>query len=234
MKSPISLISSSSLVRRTRTVSAALSLGSAAAARPELLVELRLRQGASFAATQRQVQLLETVLAKDPDVDFFTAYTGAGTPIFYISILPELPNPGFAQFVVKTAGIEQRERVRARLLALFAQDEALPDVKARVTRLEFGPPVGFPVQFRVVGPDKAVVRDIAYRVRDVVRQSPLVRDTQLDWNEQVRSVKVQVDQDKARQLGLSSADIQSLLQTTLDGTPGKIDLEAIALRCDFV
>jgi multidrug efflux pump subunit AcrB len=189
------------------------------AARPELLVELRLREGASFAATERQVKLLETVLANDPDVEFFTAYTGAGTPIFYLSIQPELPNPGFAQVVVKTAGIEQRERVRARLLALFAQDEALPDVNARVTRLEFGPPVGFPVQFRVVGPDKAVVRDIAYKVRDVVRQSPLVRDTQLDWNEQVRSVNVQVDQDKARQLGLASADIQGLVQTALDGAP---------------
>lgn len=189
------------------------------AARPELLVELRLREGASFAATERQVKVLESHLAKDPDVEFFTAYTGAGTPIFYLSIQPELPNPGFAQVVVKTAGIEQRERVRARLMELFAKDEALPDVKARVTRLEFGPPVGFPVQFRVVGPDKAVVRDIAYRVRDAVRQSPLVRDTQLDWNEQVRSVKVQVDQDKARQLGLSTADIQGLVQTTLDGAP---------------
>jgi multidrug efflux pump len=189
------------------------------AARPELLVELRLREGASFAATERQVKVLEGVLAKDKDVEYFTAYTGGGTPIFYLSITPELPNPGFAQVVVKTAGIEQRERVRARLLELFAKDEALPDVKARVTRLEFGPPVGFPVQFRVIGPDKAVVRDIAYRVRDAVRQSPLVRDTQLDWNEQVRSVRVQVDQDKARQLGLTNADVQGLVQTTLDGAP---------------
>ncbi|HSW15802.1 MAG TPA: efflux RND transporter permease subunit, partial [Ramlibacter sp.] len=115
------------------------------AARPELLVELRLREGASFAATERQVKLLEARLAKDPDIEFFTAYTGAGTPIFYLSVLPELPNPGFAQFVIKTAGIEQRERVRTRLMELFANDEALPDVKARVTRLEFGPPVGFPV-----------------------------------------------------------------------------------------
>lgn len=189
------------------------------ASRPELLVELRLREGASFAATERQVKLLEARLAKDPDIEFFTAYTGAGTPRFYLSIQPELPNPAFAQFVVKTAGIEQRERVRARLMALFDRDEALPDVKARVLRLEFGPPVGFPVQFRVIGPDKAQVREIAYRVRDTVRQSSLVRDTQLDWNEQVRSVQVHVDQDKARLLGLSSADIQSLVQMTLDGVP---------------
>jgi multidrug efflux pump subunit AcrB len=189
------------------------------AERPELLVELRMREGASFAATERQVKLLETKLAKDPDVEFFTAYTGAGTPRFYLSIQPELPNPGFAQFVVKTAGIEQRERVRARLMELFAKDEFMPDVNARVLRLEFGPPVGFPVQFRVIGPDKAQVREIAYRVRDAVRQSPLVRDTQLDWNEQVRSVQVHVDQDKARLLGLSTADVQGLVQTALDGAP---------------
>jgi len=189
------------------------------ASRPELLVDLRLREGASFAATERQVKLLEGRLAKDPDIEFFTAYTGAGTPRFYLSIQPELPNPGFAQFVIKTAGIEQRERVRTRLLVLFANGEVLPDVNARVTRLEFGPPVGFPVQFRVIGPDKAQVREIAYKVRDTVRQSPLVRDTQLDWNEQVRSMQVHVDQDKARLLGLSSADIQGLVQTTLDGAP---------------
>ena len=189
------------------------------ASRPELLVDLRLREGASFAATEAQVKLLEARLAKDPDIEFFTAYTGAGTPRFYLSIQPELPNPGFAQFVIKTAGIEQRERVRARLMELFDKDEAFPDVRARVQRLEFGPPVGFPVQLRVIGPDKAKVREIAYRVRDTVRQSTLVRDTQLDWNEQVRSVRVQVDQDKARLLGLSSADIQGLVQTTLDGAP---------------
>jgi len=189
------------------------------ASRPELLVDLRLREGASFAATSAQVKLLEARLAKDPDIEFFTAYTGGGTPRFYLSIQPELPNPGFAQFVIKTAGTEQRERVRARLMELFAKDEAFPDVNARVTRLEFGPPVGFPVQFRVIGPDKAQVREIAYRVRDTVRQSPLVRDTQLDWNEQVRSVQIHVDQDKARLLGLSSADVQSLVQTTLDGAP---------------
>jgi multidrug efflux pump subunit AcrB len=189
------------------------------AERPELLVELRMREGASFAATERQVKLLETKLAKDPDIEFFTAYTGAGTPRFYLSIQSELPNPGFAQFVIKTAGAEQRERVRTRLMDLFERGEYMPDAKARVLRLEFGPPVGFPVQFRVTGPDKAQVREIAYRVRDAVRHSPLVRDTQLDWNEQVRSVNIHVDQDKARLLGLSSADVQGLVQTALDGAP---------------
>jgi multidrug efflux pump subunit AcrB len=152
-------------------------------------------------------------------VAHFTAYTGAGAPRFFLSISADLPNPGLAQVIVNTRSVADREAVRGRLLALFADNEQFPDLRGRVTRFEFGPPVGFPVQFRVIGPDAAVVREIAYRVRDTVRQSPLVRDTQLDWNEQVRSVKVRVDQDKARQLGLASADIQGLVQTTLDGAP---------------
>jgi len=189
------------------------------ASRPELLVELRLREGASFEATQQQVRQMEQHLKADPDVLGFTAYTGAGSPRFYLSLSLELPNPGYAQFVVVTAGTPQRERLRARLLDLFARGEAFPDVRPRVLRLEFGPPVGFPVQFRVTGPDAAQVREIAYRVRDLMRESPLVRDTQFDWNEQVRSVSVRIDQDKARLLGLGSADIQNLVQATLSGTP---------------
>jgi len=189
------------------------------ASRTELLVELRLREGSSFDATQREVQRLEKVLKADADIQAFTAYTGAGTPRFYLSIEPELPNPGYAQLVVKTRGIEERERVRARLQELFARNEAFPDLTGRVLRLEFGPPVGFPVQFRVIGPDAREVREIAYRVRDIVRRSELVRDTQLDWNEQVRSLRVQVDQDKARRLGLSSADVQTMVQATLSGIP---------------
>ncbi len=89
------------------------------ASRPELLVELRLREGSSLVATQEQVKLLEGILAKDKDIEYFTAYTGASSPRFYLSIQPELPNPGFAQFVVKTKGTESRERVRARLLDLL-------------------------------------------------------------------------------------------------------------------
>ena len=189
------------------------------ASRAELLVELRLREGASFAATEQQVKVLEAQMAKDPDIEFSTVYTGAGTPRFYLSLQPELPNAGFAQFVIKTASIEHRERVRTRLMEMFAKDEILPDARARVVRLEFGPPVGFPVQFRIIGPDPAQVRDIAYRVRDTVRQSALVYDTQLDWNEQVRSMQVHVNQDKARLLGLTTSDVQSLVQTALAGTP---------------
>lgn len=187
------------------------------ASRSELLVELRLREGSSFEATQKQVQRMERILKSDSDINGFTAYTGVGTPRFYLSISPELPSPSYAQFVLTTRGIEERERVRNRLMDLFAKNEAFPDIRARVLRLEFGPPVGFPVQFRVMGQDTQKVREIAYQVRDIVRKSPLVRDTQLDWNEQVRSLNVRVDQDKARLLGLSTEDIQNIIQTASNG-----------------
>ncbi len=189
------------------------------ASRPELMVELRLKEGASFDATQEQVKIFEKVLAQDKDAQHFTVYTGGGAPRFYLSLEPELPNPGYAQFVIMTSGTEAREALRARLLDYFAKDEAQPLVRGRVMRLEFGPPVGFPVQFRVIGPDADVVRGIAYQVRDIVRESPLVKDTQLNWNERVRTLKVRVDQDKARLLGLSSADVSATLQTVLSGAP---------------
>jgi multidrug efflux pump subunit AcrB len=187
------------------------------ASRSELLVDLRLREGASFAATDAQVQRLEAILKEDPDIQGFTAYTGAGSPRFYLSLSPELPNPGYAQFVLQTAGTPEREAVRRRLMALFDAGEAFPDLRGRVQRLEFGPPVGFPVQFRVIGPDPVRVRQIAYRVRDIVRESPLVRDTHLEWNEQVRTLRLDVDQDRARLAGLSSADVASVVQVALSG-----------------
>lgn len=187
--------------------------------RPELMVELRMKEGASFAATQEQVEIFEKVLTQAPNVKHFTVYTGAGSPRFYMALEPEQPNPGYAHFVIMTTGAEAREALRARLIEYFEKDEAQPLVRGRVLRIEFGPPVGFPVQFRVIGPDPDTVRGIAYQVRDIVRKSPLVRDTQLDWNERVRTLQVQVDQDKARLLGLSSADVSAALQMVQAGVP---------------
>jgi multidrug efflux pump subunit AcrB len=183
--------------------------------RPELVVELRLKEGSSFAATTEQVKKMEAVLAKDEDIRFFTAYTGAGQPRFYLSLDPELPNPGYAVFIVMTRDMEARERVRSRLMA--SVNEQFPEVWVRVTRLELGPPVGFPVQFRVVGPDTQVVRSIAREVEAVVASSPKVRDVQLDWNDPVRTLKVAVDQDKARALGLAPADVAVVTQTVMNG-----------------
>ena len=185
--------------------------------RPELIVELRLKEGSSFAATSEQVKKMEAVLAKDPDVKFYTAYTGAGQPRFYLALDPELPNPGYAVFVVMTKGIDARERVRARLMA--SGNEDFPGVWVRVTRLELGPPVGFPIQFRVVGPDTQKVRDIAREVQAVVASSPKVRDVQLDWNDPVRVMRVDIDQDKARTLGLAPANVSLVTQIVMNGAP---------------
>ena len=187
------------------------------ATHPELIVELRLKEGASFAATTEQVKKMEAVLAKDEDVRYFTAYTGAGAPRFYLALNPELPNPGYAVFVVMTRDIEARERLRSRLMASVG--EAFPAVWVRIWRLEMGPPVGFPVQFRVVGPDTQKVRAIAREVERVVASSPQVRDVQLDWNDPVRTLRVDLDQDKARALGLAPADIALVTQTVMNGAP---------------
>ncbi|HUH93111.1 MAG TPA: efflux RND transporter permease subunit [Casimicrobiaceae bacterium] len=183
--------------------------------RPELIVELRLKEGSSFAATTEQVKKMEAVLAKDEDVKFYTAYTGAGQPRFYLALNPELPNPGYAVFVVMTKGLDARERVRSRLMA--SVNEQFPGVWVRVTRLELGPPVGFPVQFRVVGPDTQKVREIARQVEAVVASSPKVRDVQLDWNDPVRTLRVDLDQEKARALGLAPADVAFVTQTFMNG-----------------
>jgi len=186
-----------------------------AATHPELIVELRLKEGASFAATTEQVKKMEAVLKKDEDVKFFTAYTGAGSPRFYLALNPELPNPGYAVFVVMTKDIEARERLRSRLMASVG--EQFPEVWVRIWRLEMGPPVGFPVQFRVVGPDTQKVRAIAREVEHVVASSPKVRDVQLDWNDPVRTLRVDLDQDKARALGLAPADVALVTQTVMNG-----------------
>ncbi|MCM2312400.1 MAG: efflux RND transporter permease subunit, partial [Steroidobacteraceae bacterium] len=183
--------------------------------RPELILDLRLKEGASFAATTEQVRRMEEYLRQDEDVRFFTAYTGAGAPRFYLALNPELPNPAYAQFIVMTRDLAARERVRARLMA--SADERFPETWVRITRLELGPPVGFPVQFRVVGPDTQNVREIARDVEKVVAASPKVRDVQLDWNDPVRTLKIEVDQDKARALGITPAEMKLMMQTVLNG-----------------
>ncbi|MDP9141938.1 MAG: efflux RND transporter permease subunit [Pseudomonadota bacterium] len=185
--------------------------------RPELIVDLRVKEGASFEATSEQVQRMEEVLAKDEDVRYFTAYTGGGAPRFYLSLNPELPNPGYAQFVVMTQDLEARERVRSRLMAMV--DEQFPQAWVRVTRLELGPPVGYPVQFRVVGADTQVVRSIAREVEHVVASHPQTRDVQLDWNDPARTLRVDLDQEKARALGVAPADVAVATQSLMQGAP---------------
>jgi multidrug efflux pump len=185
--------------------------------RPELMVELRLPEGSSFTATAAEVAKLEEILAGDPDIEHFSAYTGAGSPRFYLALNPDLPDPSFAKFVILTKGPEARERLRGRLLDRFSTDTEFALPRMRVSRLDFGPPVGFPVQFRVVGPDQARVREIAYQVREVMRKNPDTLDTQLEWDEPSKVVRLKVDQDRARALGLTPQDISTTLQTLLTG-----------------
>ena len=133
----------------------------------------------------------------------------------FSTFIVELPNPGYAVFVVMTKDMEARERVRSRLMA--SVDEEFPHAWVRITRLELGPPVGFPVQFRVVGPDTQKVREIAREVQAVMASSPKLRDVQFDWNDPVRALRVDIDQDKARALGLAPADIGFVTQTVMQG-----------------
>ncbi|QJX00939.1 efflux RND transporter permease subunit [Frigoriglobus tundricola] len=197
--------------------------------RDELMVEFRLPGGSSFTATEAEVVKLEAILAGDPDIDHFTAYTGAGAPRFYLALNPDLPDPSFAKFVIQTRSPEARERLRARLLERFATDAAFALSRVRVVRLEFGPPVGFPVQFRVVGPDPETVRGIAHRVRDILRRNPDARDAQLEWDEPSKLVRLRVDQDRARALGLTPQDVSATLQTLLSGVPVSQYREGIEL-----
>ena len=121
--------------------------------------------------------------------------------------------------MIQTPSLDAREAVRARLLKLFGDEIEFPELRGRVLRLEFGPPVSFPVQFRITGPDLSKVREIANEVKTIVGRSPLVKDTQLDWNEQVRTLKLKIDHDKARRLGISNSAIASQLQLTFQGIP---------------
>jgi multidrug efflux pump len=184
--------------------------------RPELFFEMRLAEGTAIDATSKVAREGEKLLEGDPDALSYTTYVGKGSPRFWLGILPVQPNEAFAQIVIVAKDVEARERIKARIDHAVA-DGALSAARVRVDRFNFGPPVGFPVQFRVVGPDPAEVRQIAYRVRDVMREDPRVIDPNLDWNEKMPSVTLEVDQARARALGLTPQDLAQTLQTMIGG-----------------
>ncbi|MBS0523534.1 MAG: efflux RND transporter permease subunit [Proteobacteria bacterium] len=183
--------------------------------RPELIVDLRLAQGASYAATDAEVKKLEQWLAGNEDVAFYTSYIGAGSPRFYLPTVPELTNANFGQVIVMTKGIDSRERVVAGLTRLF--EDHFEAVRGRVSRLQNGPPVAYPVMFRVLGEDPQHVRTVAEQVRQVFKADPDTRDINFDWNELAKSVRLDVDQAKARALGVDSQLLSNALQTILSG-----------------
>ncbi|MFL6602759.1 MAG: efflux RND transporter permease subunit [Steroidobacteraceae bacterium] len=184
--------------------------------RPELMVDLRLPEGASFAATLRQTQRFETVLAKRPEIDHFIDFVGAGAPRFYLPLDQQLAAPNFAQFVVTARSVKDREKLIPVLNEILRTDYAT--VRTRISRLENGPPIGFPVQFRVTGPEIAAVRQWADKVAAVMRGNPDTTNVQFDWDEPAeRSVRFEIDQSKARRLNISSQDIANYLDMSLSG-----------------
>jgi multidrug efflux pump len=186
--------------------------------RTELFFQMRLPEGSGIGPTTQTAHRAEAMIAQDPDVATYTTYIGQGSPRFWLGLNPQLPNEAFAEIVVVAKDIAGRERLKTRLDHEIA-DGALSAARVRVDRFNFGPPVGFPVQFRVVGPDPNEVRRIAYQVRDIVRSEPRAIDPHLDWNERTPSVKLEVDQDRARALGLTPQDIADSLQMLVSGVP---------------
>ncbi|HYC16443.1 MAG TPA: efflux RND transporter permease subunit [Pseudolabrys sp.] len=184
--------------------------------RPELFFQLRLPEGTAFGTTLESVKKAESLLKDDRDIATYTAYVGRGSPRFWLGLNPQLPNESFAEIVIVSKDVEARERIKARLEKAVA-DGALSEARVRVDRFNFGPPVGFPVQFRVIGPDTKKVRDIAYQVRDVMRADRQLIDPHLDWNEQSPYLKLVVDQDRVRALGMTPQDISKSLSMLLSG-----------------
>ncbi len=187
-----------------------------ASIRPELLVEVRMPSGSAFNATARAVEAMEAYCGTDHEIEAYTSYIGSGAPRWFLPMAPELPNSSYGILVLNTADAAARDRVQARMEAFVAQG-GLPQARVRITTLFLGPPVGYPVQFRVIGPDPLKVRDIAYRVRDIMRENRSTYDVNLDWNEQARAIRLVVDQDRARVLGLTPRDIAEALQMLLSG-----------------
>ena len=181
--------------------------------RLEIVVDLRLTEGASYQATNESVKKLERWLQvwkqKHQGIDNFVAYIGTGAPRYYLPTDVQLAHRGFAQFVILATDLTQREQLRTDLLKLFETD--FPNLRASVLRLENGPPVGFPVQFRVNGSDIPKVREVAHQIADIMRTNPNLFNVQLGWEEPSKVMKVEIDQSKARLLGVSSVDIANML-----------------------
>ena len=184
--------------------------------RPELLVDLTLPQNASIHASTSTMTRLEDALKGDPDILHWSSYIGQGAIRFYLPLDVQLPNEFFSQVVIVTKGTDARERLRARLEKLLAEE--FPNVVGRVSALELGPPVGWPVQYRVSGPDQQEVRRIALDLARTISSNPDTRDVNFDWIEPLREIRIRIDQDEARLLGLTSEAIASTMNTMLTGT----------------
>nr|WP_306813811.1 efflux RND transporter permease subunit [Stenotrophomonas muris] len=183
--------------------------------RPELMVDIELAEGASLRSTQAQAEKLEKLLSSREGIANYVSYVGTGSPRFYLPLDQQLPATNFAQFVVLAKDIQSRESTRDWLLHEVIPK--FPDVQMRVTRLENGPPVGYPVQMRISGEHIEKVQAIARQVEAKVRENPHVMNVNLDWSEPSKVVRLVIDQERARALGVSSAQVSQFLASSLAG-----------------
>lgn len=183
--------------------------------RPELLVNLTLPQNSAVDATLVRTVALEQWLQQDPDVVHFSSYVGSGAVRFYLPMEVLLSHEHIAQLVVVTRDLEAREAVKARLEQLLSKDFA--DLVSRVSPLELGPPVGWPLKYRVMGPDVNKVRELALQLSSLIGQNPSTRDVNLSAGEPERTLEVIVNQTQARAAGLSSEDVASSLAAIFSG-----------------
>lgn len=186
--------------------------------RLELLVDIWLPQGASLKATEHETTRIEALLKDDPAVASYSCYVGNSSPRFFLSLDVKLFSDNYAQCVILTRDFKARETLKHKLEQIFTSAEGgFGHIHPHVVRLENGPPVGYPVQFRVSGADVEKVRIVADQVSMLMRANSHLQDVSFDWNEKVKSVRVEVDQDKARVLGTSSREISQALQGWLNG-----------------
>ncbi|MBA4260956.1 MAG: multidrug transporter AcrB [Comamonadaceae bacterium] len=184
--------------------------------RPEILVDVWLPEGSSIAANDEVTRRLEARLAKEPGVTSVSSWVGSGVPRFYLPIDQIFPQSNVSQLIVLPKDLKTREVLRKQLPALMATE--FPEVRGRVKLLANGPPVPYPVQFRVVGPDPVVLRTLADEVKLAMRESPNARGVNDNWNESVKAMRLEVDQAKARALGVSSQSIAQATRTLLSGS----------------
>jgi multidrug efflux pump len=185
--------------------------------RPEILVDLWLPEGAPFVASEEVAKRVEKRLAQEDGVSSVTTWVGSGVPRFYLPLDQVFPQTNVSQLIVLPKDLKVRESLRVKLPALLAQE--FPEVRGRVKLLPNGPPVPYPVQFRVVGTEPAALRQKAEEVKAVMRQNASTRGVNDNWNESVKTVRLEVDQAKARALGVTSQSISQASRTLLSGAP---------------
>ncbi|EJZ18205.1 multidrug efflux transporter protein, partial [Rhizobium sp. Pop5] len=185
--------------------------------RPEILVDLWLPEGTSIKEVEVQAKALEAKMMDDPDKRFIATYIGEGAPRFFLPLDQQLRNPNFAQLLVMAKDEPARERLIVKLRTILAED--FPSIRGKVDRLFLGPPTGWPVQMRVMGPDRQEVREIADQVKARFEANPMLGAIHDDWLEQVPAMKLVIDQDRARALGVTSQRVRQMLQTAMSGAP---------------